>query len=185
MPPVSRSVKVAAAGGVAAVAAGIGASQALAASSTPSPSATSSTAPRGTGERGPGHGRGGPGRGVDTAALAKALGMSEDTVTSALASVRDATRPSSPPAEGSKPSEADRQAREKARVTALAKALGVSESKLQAALDSIEAEHRANRRADLATRLDAAVGDGTLTAADKASVLKAYDAGVLGGAGPR
>ena len=39
----------------------------------------------------------------------------------------------------------------------------------------------AEHRSDLSDRLDAAVKAGDLTAADKASVLKAFDAGVLDG----
>jgi len=193
---ISKPVKLAAVGGVVALATGIGASQALAAGSTPSPSATSSTSPQQSGEsgttdqdcRGPGGpggpGRGGHGHGMDAAALASALGLSEDKVQTALDTVREQLKPTSPPAEGSKPSEADRAAKEKERVAALAKALGVSEAKVQAALDKVEAAEKTEHRTQLSTRLDTAVKDGKLTAADKESVLKAYDAGVLGG-GPR
>lgn len=194
---IRKPVKIAAVGGVVALATGIGASQALAAGSTPSPSATSSaspsTAPEQSGGsattdqdgRGPGGpGRGGHGRGMDAAALASALGLSESKVQTALDSVREQLKPSSPPAQGTKPTEADRAAHEKAEVAALAKALGVSEAKVQAALDKVQAAQQAERRTDLSTRLDTAVKDGKLSAADKESVLKAFDAGVLGG-GPR
>jgi hypothetical protein len=185
MPTVSKSLKIAAAGGVAAVAAGIGASAAMADSTTPTPSGTATSAPSQAAPGRPGPGvpggrHGGPG-GLDAAALAKRLGLSEAKVTAALEKVRTAQQPSAPPAEGSKPTDAERAAREKARVTALAKELGVSEAKVQAALDAIEADRAASRRTELSTRLDAAVKAGTLTAADKASVLKAFDAGVLGG----
>ena len=56
-------------------------------------------------------------------------------------------------------------------------------AKVQAALDAARTEARATERADLKTRLDAAVKAGTLTAADEASVLKAFDADLLGGRG--
>ena len=193
MPTVSKSMKIAAAGAVTAIAAGIGASAAMADTATPTPSGTATAAPSqaaaGTGSApggrlpGPGGHRGGPG-GLDPAALAGKLGVSEAKVTAALAKVRAAQQPTSPPAEGSKPTEAERQAREKALVTALAKELGVSQAKVQTALDAIRAEREASRRSDLTTRLAAAVKAGTLSAADQASVLKAFDAGVLGG-GPR
>lgn len=192
MPTVSKSLKIAAAGGVAAVAAGIGASAAMA-DSTPTPSGTATTAPaqEGPGRGGPGGGgpgghRGGPG-GADAAALAKQLGLTEATVTAALEKVRAAEKPATAPTPGTRPtppSDAQRQAREKAHVTALAKALGVSEAKVRAALDAVRAQREAGHRTELSSRLDTAVKAGTLSAADKASVLKAFDAGVLGG-GPR
>ncbi|TXL57277.1 hypothetical protein [Aeromicrobium terrae] len=81
----------------------------------------------------------------------------------------------------------------------LAKELGVSESKVKDALDAVRDQHRPGRvdrdevrkevRADLVKPLDKAVEDGTLTKADKASVLKAFNAKILGGGfgrpGPR
>jgi hypothetical protein len=98
--------------------------------------------------------------------------------------VREANRPTERPAEGTKPSEADREARETAYVTALAKELGVTQAKLTAALETVRSAHEAEHRTQLGERIDEAVAAGKLTAADKASVLKAFDAGVLGG-GPR
>ena len=188
MPTVSKSLKIAAAGSVAAVAVGIGASAAMADNTTPTPSGTTSTAPSlggpgRDGPGGPGGHHGGPG-GLDAAALATKLGLSEATVSAALEKVRAAQQPGTPPAQGAKPTDAERQAREQARVTALAKELGVTEAKVQAALGAIRAERSASRKAELSARLDAAVKAGTLSAADKASVLKAFAAGVLGG-GPR
>ncbi|KRF22213.1 hypothetical protein [Phycicoccus sp. Soil802] len=188
MPTVSKSMKLAAAGGVAAVAAGIGASAAMADSTArPTPSGTSTSAPSqaSPGRGGPGGGghHGGPG-GLDAAALATKLGLTEAKVTAALEKLRAAQQPSSPPAQGSQATDAERQAREKARVTALAKELGVSQVKVQAALDAIKADREASRRTELTTRLDAAVKAGTLSAADRAAVLKAVDAGVLGGGRP-
>ena len=118
---------------------------------------------------------------MDAAALATKLGLTEAKVTAALEKVRAAQQPSTPPAQGATPTDAERQAREKAHVTTLAKELGLSEAKVQAALDAIRTEREASRKTELSTRLDAAVKAGTLSAADKASVLKAFDAGVLGG----
>ena len=187
MPTVSKTLKIAAAGGVAAVAVGIGAGAAMADSTTPTPSSTASSSPSLADGRGgpgaPGGHRGGPG-GMDAAALAQELGLTEAKVSAALEKVRAAQQPSTPPAEGTRPTEAERQAREKALVTALAKELGVTEAKVQAALDAIRADHAASHKAELTARLDAAVTAGTLSAADKASVLKAFDAGVLGGGRP-
>ena len=200
MSPVRTSVKIAGAAGVAAIAAGIGASQALADTTTPAPSSTSSSAPAqpdadtpaGKGPGGPGGsgGRGhGPG-GADAAALAKELGVTEAKVKAALDAVREASRPDkapTPPTEGTKPTpptEAERTAREKARTSALAKELGLSEAKVQAAFDAVRADREAARKTELSSRLDTAVEDGKLTAADKASVLKAFEAGVLGGPRP-
>lgn len=67
-----------------------------------------------------GHGGpGGPGRGVDTAAVAKALGVSEDKLQAAIAKVRPEAK-------------ADRK---DDRVAAIAKALGASEADVQAVFD--------------------------------------------------
>jgi len=69
---------------------------------------------------------------------------------------------------------------------ALASALALDEAKVTAALEKVKAAHEAEHKTELTARLDAAVTAGDLTASDKASVLKAFDAGVLqGGPGPR
>ncbi|MET3962846.1 DNA-binding MarR family transcriptional regulator [Marmoricola sp. OAE513] len=127
--------------------------------------------------------------GYDAAALAKALGLKEATVKKALDAVRDELRPEKP-ADGTKPTpptEAERAARQAKFVTALAKELNVSEAKVKTAvaaqekkLEAAREERRTESRADLVTRLDAAVKAGTLTEADKTSVLKAFDAKVIG-----
>lgn len=119
-------------------------------------------------------------RGPDTAALATKLGVSEDKLTSALSAVRQDMHAQKDATPGSPPSAAERAAREKAFASALAKELGIAESKVTKALDELQAERKADRRAELSTRLDEAVKAGTVTAADKASILKAFDAGVLG-----
>lgn len=149
-------------------------------STTSTPSATADQGRPG----GPG-GHGGPGPGLDPAALAKALGVSEDDLTDALDAVRDQLRPddATGPAEGERPTpptDAERAEREAALAKALAGELGLDEAKVTAALDEVRVAHEAERRQDLSDRLDEAVTDGELTADDKASVLKAYDAGLLG-----
>ncbi len=136
----------------------------------------------GSGE-GRGHGRGhrgGPGE--QSAGLAEALGLPESDVTAAMRAVRDQLRPEAP-AEGESrtpPTEAEREARRAEMAAALADELGVSVQKVTDALDSVAADRKAEVRSGLATRLDTAVADGSLTEADKQSVLKAFDAGVLG-----
>lgn len=81
---------------------------------------------------------------------------------------------------------------------ALATELGVDKDKVAAALEKIHADRRAEhqdrtppakadpaeRLENLKTRLDAAVKEGKLTAAESAAVLKAAEAGVLPAGGP-
>ncbi|TQK70416.1 hypothetical protein [Nocardioides sp. SLBN-35] len=176
-----RAAALLAAGAVA----GGASATALAANADDTTSTPSATADQGRpGPGGPG-GRGGPGPGLDPAALAKALGVSENDLTDALDAVRDQLRPdaAAEPAEGESPTpptDAERAEREAALAKALAGELGLDQAKVSAALDEVRAAHEAERRQDLSDRLDEAVTDGDLTADDKASVLKAYDAGVLG-----
>lgn len=140
--------------------------------------ATGTYGPRGEGggPGGPGgHGPGGFGFGPDKAAFAKALGVSEEKLTTALETIREDAKGQR--GEGERPG---RDAIKGELVSALAKELGISEEKVQSAVDDLQADAKADRRAKLEERLDEAVTDGDLTDADKASVLKAYDAGVLG-----
>ena len=128
-------------------------------------------------------GRGGPGfrimfGGED---LAEALGVSEERLREAMEAIRDEVRPAERPALGSPPSEVDRVELQANLAKALAEELDLSQAKVEAALEKVHEAHEAERRTHLGERLDEAVADGKLTAADKASVLKAYDAGVLGG----
>ncbi len=149
-------------------------------------SASASTAD-GDGRGGPG-GPGGHGRGglrFDTAGLAEELGVSEDKLSSALDAVRDELAPSADerPAQGEErtpPTDAERAEREAAFAKALAEELGVDEDDVADALETVRSAAQAERRTELAERLDQAVEDDELTEADKASVLKAYDAGVIG-----
>lgn len=200
-----------AAGAVAAVAAGFGISAAVAdtpspsgsasGSSSASPSGSATTAPGAGGGgmgmrhggpdgfgRGPGHGPGmggfGMGRGLDTAALATKLGVTEDKLTAALQKVGQSMRDQHEQAEDgtrTPPTQAEIDARQQAFAAALAKELGIDQTKVTAAFDALRAEREAARKAELSTRLDAAVKSGKLTDADKQSILKGFDAGVLGG----
>ena len=126
------------------------------------------------------------GRDGDAAArLAEKLGVSEQEVTDAFAAVRDQLEPErADRVEGERPeplTEAEREARQAETAAALAEELGVEASAVTDALAELRAEAGAAVRTSLSDRLDAAVEAGDLTAADKASVLKAFDAGVLGG----
>ncbi len=160
------------------------ASSSSSSSSSSSTSSTSSTSGAvAPGDRGFGH-RGGPGGGEIAQELATKLGLDEEKVADALDAVRDDLPRPEKPAAGeapTPPTEAERTAREAAFAKALAKELGVSTAKVTTALEAIHTAHEAEHRDALSTRLDTAVKAGDLTAADKASVLKAFDAGVLGG----
>ncbi|HET6530974.1 MAG TPA: hypothetical protein VFH03_10245 [Actinoplanes sp.] len=84
---------------------------------------------------------------------------------------------------------ADRAARQQELAAALAAELGIDQAKVAAALEKVqadrEAEAKADRLADLKTRLDAAVREGKLTADESAAILKAAEAGVLPPGGGR
>jgi Spy/CpxP family protein refolding chaperone len=125
-------------------------------------------------------GPGGPGGDED---LAKALGVSEQKLRAAFREIRDDVRPTERP--DGPPTASERSAHRDKFTAALAKELGLSESKVEAAFEKVQKAHAAERRDALSDRLDAAIDDGKLTKGDKASVLKAFDAGVLGGPGPR
>lgn len=135
--------------------------------------------------RGPG-GPGGHGFFGGGADLAKALGVSEAKLEAALKAVRDTTQPTGKSAEkpDGPPSDSEREAQQEKFITALATELDLSEAKVKAALAEVRSAHEADRRDNLKDRLAAAVKAGKLTSGDQASVLKAYDAGVLEG-GPR
>ncbi|RYE81984.1 MAG: hypothetical protein EOP19_17285 [Hyphomicrobiales bacterium] len=133
----------------------------------------------------------GPGR--DAAVIAKALGLDEDDVAKAIKAVRDDLRPEKP-SEGTRPApptEAERAKQDAAFVKALAKELDVSEDKVADAVEAAQKQASTDRqamrskvRAALVKKLDAAVTAGTLTASDKTSVLKAFDAKIIDAGGP-
>lgn len=126
-------------------------------------------------------GPGGPGGGED---LADALGVSKERLRAAFEAIHDDLKPADRRADGP-PTAAERTARRDKMTAALANELGLSEEKVEAAFKKVHQAHAAERRELLSDRLDAAVKDGKLSDDDKASVLKAFDAGVLGGPGPR
>jgi len=123
---------------------------------------------------------GGPQAGAD---LARALGVSQARLQQAFAAIRDDVRPARRP--NGPPTAAERKAMKDKVAAALGDELGISKAKVLAALEKVRTEHRAERRDALGRRLNKAVKNGKLTADDKASVLKAFDAGVLGGPGRR
>lgn len=143
-------------------------------------------------DSGSGHGPG-PRMGGSSAELAEALGVSEEKLEAAYTAVREDLKPDAGPESGSEPdsesgertppSAEDREARQTALIAALAQELDVSEADVKAAFDEVQTAEKSERRERLESRLDAAVDDRDLTDSDKASVLKAYDAGVLSGKG--
>lgn len=145
-------------------------------------------------QRGPGrHGRGargargGPGGGPgDLSSLAEALDVNEADLRSAFQAARAALKPDTDQGRDSDrstpPTEAEREQRQEQFVTTLAAELdGVSAAQITAAMDEAQTAHRADRRAELGDRLSEAVAADDLTAEDRSSVLKAFDAGVLRG----
>ena len=110
-------------------------------------------------------------------ALAAALGVDEPTLRSAIDAARDQVRAQRPKPEGAAASHA-------AMIKAVAQRIGKPEAQVRDAFGAFLAAHQAGSRDTLSRRLDAAVAAGRLTEAERAAVLKAYDAGVLGrGAG--
>jgi hypothetical protein len=162
---------------------------------TPSPSASSSTPSDGSTSAAPGDGKGGRGGhghggfggfgGTDAAELATKLGVDEAKVTDALKAFREANKPTTPPAEGTKTegTRPDPAARQAELAKSLAATLGIDEAKVTAALDELRTAEQAERAAALKTRLDQAVTDGKLTQAEADAVTKAVQNGVIGGGG--
>ncbi len=120
------------------------------------------------------------------AALAFAVGPAQAEDPTPSPSASSSASPSASPSA----SATDRPDREAARAqrqdelaAALAAELGIDKAKVTAALEKVqaarEAQAKADRIADLKTRLDAAVKEGKLTAEESAAILKAAEAGVL------
>ncbi len=145
-------------------------------SSTPAASSAADAESAERSERGRGHGAG-RGHGPGGPELAEALGVSETKLQSALESVREQSRTdrSTPPADG------EREERRDQMTDALAEELGLSAAEVASAFEERRQDRADERRTSLSDRLDEAVSEGDLTAGDQASVLKAFDAGVLGG----
>ena len=156
----SKTSKLAIIGGSLAVALGTGALAAHAQNATdvPAASASASQLPGKDRDKGNKDDKG-------PAELAKKLGVSEDKLKEAMDSLRS---------KGERP---DKSAMDQK----LATALGVDVSKVEQAMSEMHSEREAEHRTELSSRLDEAVSKGTLSSSDKDSVLKAFDAGVLGG----
>ena len=138
------------------------------------------------GERGGKGGGKGGGRGGDmSATLAEALGKDQETVEQALREVHEEMRGEDGGQAGERGG--DRAARSEEMAAALADKLGVSAQDVTDALTEAREQFGAERSAAmserLTERLDEAVSAGTLTESDKQAVLKAIEAGVLGGPG--
>lgn len=130
---------------------------------------------RGDGGRGPGGGHG-PGG----AELAEALGVSEAELQSALDAVREQLEPSEAD-RSSPPEEGELEERRDQMIEALAEELGLPAAEVATAFEELQQDREDERRTALEDRLDEAVTAGDLSDGDRASVLKAFDAGVLGG----
>ena len=132
--------------------------------------------------------RGGPGGhhggGMDMASgLAEKLGVDESKLSDALDTFRKANKPTERPEGGAKQdgTKPDRTAMDSALAKSLAESLGIEESKVTTALEELRTEAQAERATELKSRLDEAVGDGTLTQAEADAVTKAVEKGVIGG----
>lgn len=157
---------------------GLGATQLANAdsSASPTPSASSTAADKaedGKGTKGP-RGEHKGGRGIDRAALAEKLGVSEDDLSKAVDAAREATRPSS-----GQDRSASREDRQAAFVKALAKELGVDEARVTAALKELRETADAERAAAAKEKLAEAVKSGKLTQEEADAVRKAIDEGIV------
>ena len=162
----SKTTKLAIIGGSLAVALGTGALAAHAQNATDAPAASASASQLPGKDRDKGNKDDkGP------AELAKKLGVSEDKLKEAMDSLRS---------EGSGEQNGERPDKS-AMDQKLATALGVDVSKVEQAMSEMHSEREAEHRTELSSRLDEAVSKGTLSSSDKDSVLKAFDADVLGG----
>ena len=165
-----------------ALVAGLGLAGGASAADSSSSDATTGTTQSAPAERGGPDGHRGGGREM-ASGLAEKLGVDESKLSDALDTFRKANKPTERPADGTKPdgTEQDRTAMDAALAKSLADSLGIEESKVTGALEELRAAAQAERATALKSRLDAAVGDGTLTQAEADAVTKAIEKGVLGG----
>lgn len=121
------------------------------------------------------------GMGIDAAALATKLGLSETAVADALAAVRESAEPADRPTADATEAEREtaRDAREAALASALAAELNIDETSVANALTELQEERVATRAAESTATLDQAVNDGTLTQSEADAVQKAIDAGIV------
>lgn len=117
-------------------------------------------------------------------ALAGSPAQAEDPAPSPSSSAAAGTTQADPQAPDP---QAERAKRQDELAGALATELGIDKAKVAAALEKVqtaeEAKAKADRSAALKTRLDAAVKAGKLTQEQADAILKASEAGVLGGPG--
>lgn len=146
----------------AAIAGGAGYAVAQDVSENPAPADAQSAAPQ------PGEAHQHGDHGEHAAALAAKLGVSEQQLQDAMKTIH-----SQHDKDGAQPGAPADQAQE------LADALGKNVNDVRTALDELRTEAEHAKRDELANRLDEAVKAGMLTTADKDSILKGFDAGVL------
>ena len=115
--------------------------------------------------------------------LAEKLGVDESKLSDALDTFRKANKPTERPTDGSKQdgTKPDRTAMDAALAKSLADSLGIEESKVTTALEELRAAAQTERASELKSRLDTAVGDGTLTQSEADAVTKAIEKGVIDG----
>ncbi len=150
------------------------------ASSAPAASSATTTGSQEVSPRDHGHGPG-RGHGLGGPELAEALGVSETELQSALGSVREQLEPSQAGDRSTRPTDGELDERRGQMIDALADELDLSAAEVTAAFEELQQGRADERRTTLEDRLDEAVSEGDLTAKDRTSVLKAFDAGVLGG----
>ncbi len=147
-------------------------------SPNPSPSASAKTAaPQGGPWAGQGPMMGRQGRGAErtemVADLAKRLGVTTEKLTAALKTVRDKAEAAGETRLGPDATAAQRLARQDEHAARLASALGLPVAQVKAAVTAHRAAEKAERLAELKTRLAAAVKAGRLTQAQADAVYAA------------
>ncbi len=147
-------------------------------SSTPAASSSTDTDSPELGDRDRGQGRSpGGGHGLGGPELAEALGVTETELQSAFEAVRAQLEPS----QIDRSAAGEREERRDQMIEALAEELDLSAVEVTAAFEEVQQGRADQRRTALGDRLAKAVTAGDLTSEDRASVLKAFDAGVLSG----
>lgn len=184
---VKKKIVVAGTSALLATGLGVGAVQLATAdpTQTPSPNPSSTTtsskpsqSPSDTDDRG-NHGNRGPRDSELAKQLASKLGLDESKVTTALQEAHKALR------ENDNFRDMTPEQRHTELAKQLASKLGVEESKVKTALDEIHKARQAQARTEFKSRLDQAVKDGKLTQTEADAVLKAWDAGLIGGGAGR
>jgi hypothetical protein len=113
------------------------------------------------------------------------LAQSSDAPASAPVGAPDAPVGAPDAPVGDTDREARRAERRQAYVDALAEELGISSDDLRAAMETVHAEFRAERLAELESRLDERVAAGDITQAQADEILRRAEDGDLPGRGGR